>query len=194
MQWKKANPSQSAIGLSWHPFVGNSQQRINHQLGFCSTKMHSFVLSTALALKLFKGNTIGLAFHTFVALNYWYYIMKTSSRLVLCPREPVLNHKMAHMRKTLRENWCLNMAKLIAFQMQNVIIWHLKPIEDNNVNVFFAPGVIIYLLGSVEGHYAALLFIQKHQRPSKIPSYSYYSINVSVSYYLFDLPCTGTSA
>lgn len=31
---------------------------------------------------------------TFVALNYWYYIMKTSSRLVLCPREPVLNHKM----------------------------------------------------------------------------------------------------
>lgn len=45
--------------------------------------------------------------------------------------------------------------------MQNVIIWHPKPIEDNNVNVFFAPGVIIYLLGSVEGHYAALLFIQK---------------------------------
>lgn len=165
MRLKKANLSQSAIGLSWHPFVGNSQQRINHQLRFCSTKMHSFVLSTALALKLFKGNTMGLAFRTFAALNYWYYIIKTSLKLALCPREPVLNHKMAHMRKTLRErereNVCLNMAKLRVFQNQNVIIWHPKPIEDNNVNVFFAPGVIIYLLGSVEGHYAALLFIRK---------------------------------
>lgn len=51
---KKVNPSQSTIGLSWHPFVGNSLQRINHQSGFCSTKMHSSVLSAALALKLFQ--------------------------------------------------------------------------------------------------------------------------------------------
>lgn len=59
------------------------------------------------------------------------------------------------------------MAKLIAFQMQNVIIWYPKPVEDNNVNVFFAPGIIIYLLGSVEGHYRALLFIQKPSETKK---------------------------
>lgn len=34
---------------------------------------------------------------------------------------------------------------------------------------------------------------KNHQRPKR-PSYSYYSINVSVFYYLFDLPCTETSA
>ncbi len=38
MRWEKVNPSQSALELSWHPFAGNSQQRINHESGFCSPK------------------------------------------------------------------------------------------------------------------------------------------------------------
>jgi len=101
---KNENPPQSAIGLSWHPFVGNSQQRINHQSGFCSTKAHSSVLGAAWHWNYVKGNMISLVFCTFVTLNYSYRIIKTSSRLVSCPGEPVLNHKMAHTRKkTLRE-------------------------------------------------------------------------------------------
>jgi len=69
---------------------------------------------------------ISLVFCTFVTLNYSYRIIKTSSRLVSCPGEPVLNHKMAHTRK----NFERERIDVLIWQneMQNVIIWHPKPV------------------------------------------------------------------
>lgn len=58
---------------------------------------------------------------------------------------PVLNHKMAHMRKTFRkrEEIMSLYAKTNSFRNSKCHYLPSKAGWDNNVNVFFAPGIII---------------------------------------------------